>query len=96
MSDVKTKRTDEVLDYVFDFGKLWLPTGDTISSVTVTVERTEGGATVIDSSSHDATTATVWVSGGIEGETATITVHVVTAGGRHKDAVLLLRIKDHS
>ena len=94
MSNVYTKHPADVLEYVFDFAR-WLSDGDTISSVTGTATSSTDGATAaIDSSTYTDTTATLWVSGGIEGETAEISAVVVTALGRTKEACIRIRVKD--
>jgi hypothetical protein len=93
MSNIQSKRPDEVLDYVFDFLR-WLPSGDVIASASATIASSTGGTAAVDSVTNDTNTATVWVSAGIEDENAEITVRIVTAAGRHKDACMKLRIKD--
>lgn len=93
MIQVFVKRPDEVLDYVIDFTR-WLSTGDTIQSVAGTVSSTESGTVAIDSTSHDEATATAFVSAGIDGETATVTLQVVTALGRTKEGFFKIRVKE--
>ena len=41
---------------------------------------------------HNATTATIWVTGGNAGTTAKAVNHIVTAGGRQEDGTLLFNI----
>lgn len=93
MSIVHGKQPDEVLDYTFDFSR-WLTAGDEITSATSSVTSTEGGTVAIDNTDHDDTTATVWMSAGIDAETATVKVQIITAQGRTKDANFRLRIKE--
>ncbi|WP_316159648.1 hypothetical protein [Bradyrhizobium sp. SZCCHNRI3042] len=97
MSAIMEKRPDEVLDYVFDFGR-WLSTGDAISTATATATSAPvngaAGAVAIDRVDFDSSTATPWVTGGIDGETAEIVVSIRTALGRRKSGVLRLRIRN--
>jgi hypothetical protein len=74
---VVPKDPADVLDYVVNWAN-WLPGGDTIATATFTVET---GITK-NSESNDATTATVWLSGGDAGNQYTITCTVTTTGGR--------------
>jgi len=83
---------DDVLDYYADFTKWLLPTGDTITSHTI-VDVT-GGITV-DSSAESLGVVQVWVSGGTIGTPASVTVRIVTAGGRTKDQTLYFKVKKH-
>ena len=76
------KDPDAVLDYQFNWGD-WLG-ADTIASHTVTAAT---GLTV-DSSTATSTTVTAWLSGGTEGETYSVTCHIVTAAGREDDRTM--------
>ena len=80
---------DATLDYQLDCSE-WLPTGDTLSSPTVSAA---SGITV-DSYSNDDDTITAWISGGTTGQTYTITYHIVTTGGREDDKSIRIRIKE--
>ena len=77
-----THDPDAVLDYLFDWSD-WLG-ADTIASHTVTA------ATGLTVNSTEATTTavTVWLSGGTEGVTYTVTCHIVTAAGREEDRTM--------
>lgn len=79
----------DVLDYRHVWSK-WLRSGDTISESTFSLIAAHG--LVIDSQSHDDTSSTVWLSGGTDGETAVLNLHVVTAGGREFDRSFALPI----
>jgi len=83
------KDPDSVLDYMVDW-TAWLD-GDLISAsiweVTGTIE--------IEADSETTTTATVWLSGGTAGETATATNRITTAAGRTEDQTLRFRIREH-
>ena len=70
------------LDYAVDWS-LWL-SGDTIASVAWTVP---AGLTM-ESQSHTATVATVWLAGGEVGATYTVVCEVTTAAGRTDDRTL--------
>lgn len=83
-----TKDPDALLDYAVDW-EPWIG-ADTISSATWTVP---AGLT-LEAQSETDTVATVWVSGGTEGSTYTLTCHVVTAGGREDDRSLVLRCEE--
>lgn len=82
------KDPDAVLDYSFDWSEYLTPLGDTISSVTWV---TSSGLTKV-SQSNTPTTATAFVSGGVEGSTETLTCRIVTAGGRTDDRSINLKI----
>lgn len=83
------KDPDEVLDYGFAW-TAWLG-GDTITSSTwvVPVGLTKGTDT------FDASTTTVWVSGGVSGSAYTVVNRVVTAGGRTAERALRIRVKSN-
>lgn len=87
MADSYIKDPDAVLDYQWDWSS-WLPTGDTIASATVTAET---GLTV-DSYSNTATAVTAWLSGGMVGESYSVTCRVVTADGRTDDRTITLLV----
>jgi len=74
------KAPNDILDFEWDWS-IWLPTGDTISSVTWTVM---SGLTLESSpaASHTTNTATVWLGGGTAGNTYTVTCQITTAAGR--------------
>lgn len=80
------KDPNAVLDYQFDYAgaKPWLTGSDTIASHTVTAS---AGITV-DSTEATSTAVTVWLSGGIEGQTYSVTCHIVTAAGREDDRTM--------
>ena len=87
---VKTfqKSPNEVLDYVRK-ATVFLDT-DTISTSTWT---TDNGITV-DSSSNDTDSATVWLSGGTDGNTYKVTNKIVTATGRTKEQHFFIKVID--
>lgn len=79
------KDPDSTLDYTLDWEE-WLA-GDTISSSTWAVpdDMTEEDA------SETATTATVWLSGGLSGVTYAVVNQIATAGGRVDQRSLSIR-----
>lgn len=79
------KDPDAVLDYKFDWST-WLDT-DTISSYTITAS----GVTV-DSDSNTDTVVTVWLSGGTEGDFASVACRIVTAGSRTDERTAIIEI----
>lgn len=77
----------DVLDYYVRF-TTWLPDGDTITAKTAV-----GTGVTVDSSAISGGDIQIWVSGGTLGETASVTVHITTAGGRQKDQTVYFKIK---
>ena len=84
------KSPRDVLDYTFKW-KAWLDkASDTVSSSTITVD---SGITV-DSDSNNTDSATVWLSGGTNGDSYKITNQIVTAGGRTKEGHFFVKVVD--
>lgn len=74
------KAPEDILDYEWDWST-WLPTGDTIATVSFTA----ADGLIIESNpavSNTATTATAFISGGAAGESYAVTCQITTAGGR--------------
>jgi hypothetical protein len=85
-----TKDPDAFLDYSVDWGT-WLVEGDSIGSAVWTVPDglTQEAATV------DGTRTIVWLSGGTDGQTYTVTCHVVmTPSGREDDRSLTINMEE--
>lgn len=84
-----TKDPNDTIDYVFN----WKPEldGDTISSSSFVLP---DGLTSV-STSNTTTTATIFVSGGSEGQTYRITNRIVTAGGRTRDRTINVLVMEH-
>lgn len=76
------------LDYEFDWSAWLLDVSDTIASVTWVLS----GTLVNVSSSFTTLTATIFVSGGTEGEDETLTCRITTTGGRIDDRTAILKI----
>ncbi len=85
MARWESKRPNEVRDYTVDW-TAWLA-GDTIATSAVTVN----GVT-LNSTTNTATSVKVWLSGGADGATATVTNTITTAGGRTETEVFTLQI----
>lgn len=81
------KDSDSVLDFSVDWGP-WLDT-DTISSSVWLLP--EGAELAIASQSNTATTATVWLSGGVLDKLYRVTNRITTAAGRTDDRTLFIR-----
>lgn len=82
------KDPNAVLDYTFDWGPWLAPLLDTI----VSVVWVPGEGLTIGSTSFTPTTATAFVSGGVEGTTPSLTCRITTAGGRTDDRSISLKI----
>jgi hypothetical protein len=85
---VFTKDPSEVLDYRRDWSD-WLTSGDTINASTWTIPE---GITK-DSDTKDGDSATVWLSGGTDGEEYTVTNKITTNGGRTGEYSFLVRVR---
>jgi hypothetical protein len=84
------KDPNEKLDYRFDWGTEYLG-ADTISSSTWS--STPTGLTHV-ATSNTTTTATIRISGGIVGQTYTVTNHVVLASGQEAERSFYLKVVD--
>jgi len=80
------KDPDEVLDYEIDWTARLA--GDTITSSAWTAP----DGIIKTDESNTTTTATIWLSGGTDGETYSILNRVVTAGGRTMDQTVTIKI----
>jgi len=71
-----------VLDYTLDFTN-WMPTGDTISTITVTAETISGDSAplTIDSSTNNDYLATAYISGGTAGNIYNVEYKIDTTNG---------------
>lgn len=84
------KAPDDVLDYDVDFAK-WLPDGDRIISIEASID---GSTATITKTEFSDAAVKIWASGGLDGETAHISIDATTLQGRTKDTCFKLRIKD--
>lgn len=83
-----TKDPDAVLDYEWDWSDWLTAITDTITSVTFVPDT----GIVVNSSSHTATAAIAWISGGTAGTSYNVTCRIVTAGGRTDDRTATFKI----
>lgn len=83
------KDPDAVLDWIFDFND-WLGEFETISSATFILDP---GISIdpVNGSGHTTKTATVWLTGGTEGQVYRVTVRITTSEGRTDDRSFTLR-----
>lgn len=82
------KDADEVLDYQINWSGLL--NADTISTVAWVIS--PSGLTK-QSQSNTNTTATIWLTGGVDGTTYTVTCTITTAGGRTFEQAVKIKIK---
>jgi hypothetical protein len=82
-----TKDPQAVLDYTLDFSA-WLPAGDTIVSHT-----TSASGVAVDSSVTQSKAVVLWVSGGVVGQVASVTVRITTAQHRVDDRTIYFKLK---
>ncbi|UXN70897.1 hypothetical protein N8A98_06835 [Devosia neptuniae] len=82
------KDPNEVLDYDLNWAARL--SGDTIVTSTWLLA---DGALVIDSDEQSGTATKVWLSGGAEGVSYTLTNRVVTSGNRTMDESVRIKIK---
>ena len=79
-----------VLDYTFDWATSYLG-ADTIIASQFSVD----SGIMVESDTFDATSATIWLSGGTPDKRYAVVNHVTTAGGREDDWTIYLLVKDH-
>lgn len=87
---LKSKAPADVLDYDADFS-IWLSDGDTITNATAAIA---DSAAAVDHVEFSETAAKVWISGGVDGETAHVTVTATTVDARVKEYCFRLRIRE--
>lgn len=93
MTAVFTKRPEDRLDYDIDFARQrWLTPGDTISAI-LNAE-ISGGTVEIDDTDFTDTAVKVWINGGADGDTATVTVEIQTVQGREKEVTFKVRVRE--
>lgn len=83
------KDPDATLDYVIDWEE-WLPDGDIVTASEWSVP---DGITAAAHAYTD-TTSTVWLSGGVVGETYFVENRITTDAGRITDRTFRLKIKE--
>lgn len=92
MLGIATKQPADYLDYDISFEE-WLPTGDTVSTATASVDVT--GELVIADVLVLSPTVKLWLSNGVNGSTYKITVIATTAAGRVKETEFKIRVRDY-
>lgn len=85
MAQTFIKDPSAVLDYAFDWSD-WLASGETISSVVVTVPT---GITK-DSNTNTTTVVTVWLSGGTDETEYAVACKIVTSAGRTDERTITI------
>lgn len=83
-----TKDPQAVLDWIWDWTD-WMDTGEQIATSTFTV--TPPGIT-IDSDENSLYSATVWLSGGTEGQVYSVTNTITTNQGRTDERSITIRV----
>lgn len=85
-----TKDPDAVLDYEWDWAAWLTPVSDTITTATFLPDP---GITV-EATSHSATAAIAWISGGTKGNSYNVVCRIVTTEGRTDDRTYTFKIED--
>lgn len=92
------KWPDHDPDAVLDYGRLWSPwlgTDTIVSSIWLIIADEDDEVPVAEeSSSHTATTTTIWLQGGTPGKRYTVTNRITTAGGRTNDRSVRISCKE--
>ncbi len=83
------KDPDAVLDYSIEWSK-WLA-GDQIASSAWSVS---DSALDASDDSNTPTRATVWLSGGVAGQSYTVTNRITTSGGRTDERSFTIQVQD--
>lgn len=91
MLGVQQKQPADLLDYDIDFTR-WLTEDDTITTAVVTVSPAD--ELTAQSVFVDSPIVKVWLTGGVDGSTYTVTVTASTAGGRIKETDFRIRVRD--
>ena len=94
------KDPDAILDYKLDFAANtngrgdsdWLADGETIVSHEVDAD---SGITVDSSALSDSdTSVTVWLSGGVAGQTYSVRCEITTSAGRVDERTMTIRVEE--
>lgn len=84
------KDPDDVTDFALDWNNR-LDAGDTLTDSEFEIVT---GTILLGNQTIDGNKTVVWISGGADGETATILNRVTTSGGRQYDQSFQLKIKN--
>lgn len=79
-----------MLDWLFDWSA-WLQSGETLETGAVVADGLDVGDTAVV---NDGAAVRVWLSGGVTGNTYTVTCSVTTSQGRADDRSFVLKIED--
>lgn len=90
-----TKQPSERKRYAVAYSE-WLDTGETISSVAFSVTPTTSPALVVDASSLSDGNKTVvlFVNGGTNSTTYTVTITITTSGGQTKEDEIVFSVRE--
>jgi hypothetical protein len=91
-----TKDPSAILDYGHDWTE-WMDEGDEITASTwaAAPDADDGGTLITSNPTFDAAgPTTVWLAGGVAGESYTVTNHITTAEGRQDDRSFKVKIKE--
>ncbi len=86
------KDPDATLDYTIGWDE-WLE-GDIIATSTWIADPVSGDNFAVGSSTHDDTTATVWLSGGVHNTNRAVVNRITTVAGRTDDRTLMVHIRN--
>jgi hypothetical protein len=81
-----------VLDYPFNWSDWLTPLSDTILSHQVSADAASG--LTVEDSVVSGQNVIVWLSGGVSGQTGSVTCRVTTVGGRTDQRTFYVKLKD--
>jgi len=90
---VYVKDPAAVVDYTVDWSSGYLA-GDTLTSSGFSVVPAETGGLTVDTETHDGTTASVTLSGGVAGHVYRVTNQITTTAGYTDERSLTIRIAE--
>lgn len=88
-----TKDPQAVLDYVFDWSS-WLLVGESIVTCSFNVSNVNVNGLTVSSTANDASTATIWLGGGMLGRTYSVQNQITTDMGRTNVKSLNIKVLD--
>ena len=92
---VRGKKPSEALDYDFDFGTRWMPSGDSLpSSTSTSLVTAETGITLGTKSHPGSNVVKIYLSGGTAGTDYRVTCVITTAQGRIKEANMVVPVRN--
>jgi hypothetical protein len=84
---------DERKRYIADYSE-WVLDGETLTSMTPSIDNTTVPPLVVDDISLTQTTAVFFVSGGEDDEEYKVTLHTVTSLGQEKEDYIVYVVRD--